>query len=177
MGVTMGGACVHRIKRLQRVLWSVWDKVRRSQVQESTRLPLQVEMDRSPLFVLLCSWWWVSEPAGPASTDLTKTKELILYFRKTRKPLTPVSIHGVNVDIVDDYKYLGVNIDNKLDWVKNTTALYKKCQSCLYHLRWQTSFNICWTMLRISYNLLWPVLDPLCCCNAGAALDRCQQSH
>ncbi|KAK3570623.1 hypothetical protein QTP86_023807, partial [Hemibagrus guttatus] len=35
---------------------------------------------------------------------------------------------GSEMDIVDNYKYLGVHIDNKLDWTKNTDALYKKGQ-------------------------------------------------
>ena len=30
------------------------------------------------------------------------------------------------MDIVEDYRYLGVFIDRKLDWAKNTDALYKK---------------------------------------------------
>ena len=29
------------------------------------------------------------------------------------------------VDIVEDYKYLGVHNDNKLDWRTNTDALYR----------------------------------------------------
>lgn len=74
--------------------------------------------------------------------NVTKTKELIVEFRRSRTPVTPVSIQGVDVDIVEDYLYLGVHIDNKLDWVKNTTALYRKGQSCLYFLRWLRSFNI-----------------------------------
>ena len=83
--------------------------------------------------------------------NVAKTKELIVDFRKTRKHLTPVSIQGVSVDIVEDYKYLGVHIDNKLDWAKNTTALYRKGQSRLYLLRRLRSFNICQKMLRIFY--------------------------
>ena len=47
--------------------------------------------------------------------------------------------------------YLGVHIDNKLDWGKNTDALYKKGQSRLYFLRRLRSFNICRTMLRMFY--------------------------
>ena len=32
----------------------------------------------------------------------------------------PVCIRGTEVDIVEEYKYLGVNIDNKLNWTKDT---------------------------------------------------------
>ena len=81
----------------------------------------------------------------------TKTKELVVDLRRSKTPMTPVSIQGHNVDIVEHYKYLGVFIDNKLDWIKNTEVLYKKGQSRLYFLRRLRSFNICRTMLRMFY--------------------------
>ena len=83
--------------------------------------------------------------------NVTKTKELVVDLRRAKTPVIPVSINGTNVDIVEDYKYLGVYIDNKLDWAKNTEALYKKGQSRLYFLRRLRSFNICRTMLRMFY--------------------------
>lgn len=36
--------------------------------------------------------------------------------------MTPLSIQGLDVDILEDYKYPGVHADNKMDWVKNATA-------------------------------------------------------
>ena len=74
--------------------------------------------------------------------NTTKTKELVVDLRRTRTPVTPVSILGHNVDIVEHYKYLGVYTDNKLDWIKNTEVLYKKGQSRLYFLRRLRSFNM-----------------------------------
>jgi len=35
---------------------------------------------------------------------------------------------------VQDYKYLGVHLDNKLNLAKNMEAVYKKCQCWLYFL-------------------------------------------
>ena len=83
--------------------------------------------------------------------NTTKTKELVVDLRRTRTPVTSVSILGHNVDIVEHYKYLGVFTDNKLDRTKNTEVLYKKGQSRLYFLRRLRSFNICRTMLRMFY--------------------------
>jgi len=51
---------------------------------------------------------------------------MVVDLRRNKAPVTPVSIQGNNVDIVQDYKYLGVHIDNKLDWAKNTDSLYRK---------------------------------------------------
>lgn len=42
--------------------------------------------------------------------NVIKTKDMIV---------DPVSIQGVDVDMVEDHKYLKVHTDNKLDWVKN----------------------------------------------------------
>ncbi|KAL7869777.1 hypothetical protein AOLI_G00137650 [Acnodon oligacanthus] len=83
--------------------------------------------------------------------NVTKTKELVVDMRRDKAPVTPLTIRGVSVDTVDDYKYLGMYIDNKLDRAKNTDALYRKGQSRLYFLRRLRSFNICRTMLRIFY--------------------------
>ncbi|XP_059802691.1 40S ribosomal protein S24 isoform X1 [Hypanus sabinus] len=83
--------------------------------------------------------------------NVKKTKELVVDLRRAKAPVAPVSIQGVSVDMVEDYKYLEIRIDNKLDWSKNTEAVYKKGQSRLYFLRRLRSFNICWTMLRMFY--------------------------
>ncbi|XP_053296876.1 organic cation/carnitine transporter 2-like [Pleuronectes platessa] len=58
--------------------------------------------------------------------NTTKPKELVVDLRRVRTPMIPVSIQGVSDDIVEEHKYLGVFIDCKLDWAKNTDALYKK---------------------------------------------------
>lgn len=69
------------------------------------------------------------------------------------KPWTTISIQW-DVDIVEDYKYSEVHMDNKQDWVKNTTPLYRKGQSCL---RWLRSFNICHTILRMACAILYVI--------------------
>ena len=60
---------------------------------------------------------------------------MVVDFRRTTPPLVPVSIKGETVETVCTYKYLGVHLDNKLDWSANSQALYKKGQSRLYFLR------------------------------------------
>ena len=63
--------------------------------------------------------------------NIGKTKELVVKFRRKRKP-TPITIQGVEIETVDLYKFLGVHINNKLDWSDNTEALYRKSQSRLF---------------------------------------------
>jgi len=45
--------------------------------------------------------------------------------------------HDVEKYIAEEYKYLGVHMDDKIDWTKNTEALYKKGQSRLIFQRLQ----------------------------------------
>lgn len=68
---------------------------------------------------------------------------MVIDFRRSRPKPDPVSIQGTDVDLVSNYKYLGVQLDNTLDWSSHMEAVYKKGQSMLYFLRWLQSFNIC----------------------------------
>ena len=54
--------------------------------------------------------------------------------------------------MVETYKYLGVHLNNKLDWSDNTDVLYKKGQSRLHLLRRLRSFGVCRTLLRTFYD-------------------------
>ncbi|KAI4899540.1 hypothetical protein NFI96_016156 [Prochilodus magdalenae] len=56
--------------------------------------------------------------------NISKTKEMVVDFRKNRSPQAPVTIDGEEVEVVGTYKYLGVHLDNKLDWSSNTSAVF-----------------------------------------------------
>ena len=83
--------------------------------------------------------------------NTNKTKEMVIDFRRKKTPSQPLRIRGEVVEEVADYKYLGVVIDNGLDWKSNTEAVYKKGMSRLYFLRKLRSFNVCSKMLEIFY--------------------------
>ncbi|KAI3359307.1 hypothetical protein L3Q82_002618 [Scortum barcoo] len=68
---------------------------------------------------------------------------MVVDFRRPRPHPEPVIIKGDCVEVVHTYKYLGVQLDDKLDWTANTDALCRKGQSRLYFLRRLASFNIC----------------------------------
>ncbi|TWW61471.1 hypothetical protein D4764_04G0001180 [Takifugu flavidus] len=63
--------------------------------------------------------------------NVTKTKEMVVDFRKSKSPPSPVCISGKDVEIVPSYRFLGVQLDNKLEWSTNTDAVYKKAMSRL----------------------------------------------
>lgn len=46
-------------------------------------------------------------------------------FRKRRTHLTPLTIKGTDIEVVEDYKYLEVYFGNKLDCSRNTDAVVK----------------------------------------------------
>ena len=88
---------------------------------------------------------------------------MVVDFRRPATPLLPVTIDGVDMETVSTYKYLGLHLDNKLDWSANSDALYMKEQSRLYFLRRLRSFNVCSTLLLmfyqsvVSFSMLWYV--------------------
>lgn len=47
--------------------------------------------------------------------NTTKTKEVVLDFRRSKIHLQPVCIWGEVIEVVQSYKYLGVYLDYKLD--------------------------------------------------------------
>ncbi|TWW54976.1 hypothetical protein D4764_09G0000250 [Takifugu flavidus] len=74
--------------------------------------------------------------------NVTKTKEMVVDFRKSKSPPSPVCISGKEVELVPSYRFLGVQLDNKLEWSTNTDAVYKKAMSRLYFLR--RLLQLCW---------------------------------
>ncbi|XP_036422632.1 uncharacterized protein LOC118805727 [Colossoma macropomum] len=83
--------------------------------------------------------------------NISKTKEMVLDFRKSKPALSPVTTDGVDVEGVGTYRYLGVHLDNKLDWSCNTLTVYKRGQSRLYFLRRLRTFGVCTKLLWTFY--------------------------
>ncbi|XP_053534298.1 extracellular calcium-sensing receptor-like [Ictalurus punctatus] len=67
--------------------------------------------------------------------NASKTKEMVVKLCRRPTRSTPVSIQGIDFERVETYKFLGVHLNNKLDWSTNTDVLYKKGQSHLHLLR------------------------------------------
>ncbi|KAI4901901.1 hypothetical protein NFI96_022255 [Prochilodus magdalenae] len=75
------------------------------------------------------------------------TKEEQFHFQAQQR----YSQQGVDVEVVRSYKYLGVHLDERLDWSVNIDTVYKKAQSRLYFLRRLGSFRICQKLLLMFY--------------------------
>lgn len=69
--------------------------------------------DNVDLFVSWCN-------ANHLTLNVTKCKKIIFDLRHRRHDYEPLKIMDANVDVVSEHKYLGVYIDDKLNWKSNT---------------------------------------------------------
>ena len=67
--------------------------------------------------------------------NVSKTKELIVDYRKIITEQAPINIDGAVLDWVESFKFLGVHITNKLSWSKHTRPVMKRAQQHLFLLK------------------------------------------
>ena len=99
--------------------------------------------------------------------NVKKTKEVIFDFRVNKDPIVPITIKGEIVEIVDSYKYLGITIDNKLDWDLHASNVHSKMSQRLFCLRKLNYFNIDKTLLFLFYSSVIESLLMFCFCGWG----------
>ena len=58
--------------------------------------------------------------------NVKKTKEISFDFRAEKSPPDPLIINGEEVEIVDNFKFLGTTISNDLKWETNARLAAKK---------------------------------------------------
>ena len=63
-----------------------------------------------------------------AGNNVSKTKELIVDYRKRMAEQAPINIDGAVVEWVESIKLLGVHITNELSWSKHTKTVMKRAQ-------------------------------------------------
>jgi len=85
--------------------------------------------------------------------NAAKTKELVVDFHRIKHvSAVPVNIQGVDIEIVDSNRYLGFQVNNKLDCTDTVNTLYKKGQKRLFLLRRLRSFGVQGSLLRTFYD-------------------------
>ncbi|KAK0135168.1 putative RNA-directed DNA polymerase from transposon X-element [Merluccius polli] len=67
--------------------------------------------------------------------NVSKTKEIVVDFRRRHTEHPPLTIDGAAVERVSSTKFLGVHISEDLSWATNSESLAKKAQRRLYFLR------------------------------------------
>ena len=79
---------------------------------------------------------------------------MIFDFRRNKNPLTSVLINNEEVEHVESHKYLGVTLDNVLNWNPHVMTLLKKLNTRLYFLRTLNSFHVDQTLLCTFYKAI-----------------------
>ena len=74
--------------------------------------------------------------------NVSKTKEMIIDFRRQKSTPTPLGINNETVEIVHTYKYLGFTVDDKLNWHEHCNELINKINKRIYFLRELMSFRL-----------------------------------
>ncbi|KAL0154309.1 hypothetical protein M9458_050422 [Cirrhinus mrigala] len=72
--------------------------------------------------------------ANNLSLNVSKTKEVVMDFRRNSVDHPPLTIYSSAVERVSSTKFLGVHITENLSWTTNVTSLNKKGQQCLHFL-------------------------------------------
>ena len=73
--------------------------------------------------------------------NVEKTREMVVDFRRN-ECVGELVIGGVTVEKVNEYKYIGTVLENKLTFESNTNCNVKKCHQrmfCMFRLR---SFDV-----------------------------------
>eukprot|EP00061_Rhincodon_typus_P015202 g42742.t1 len=82
---------------------------------------------------------WCNE--NNLSLSVSKTKELIIDFRKKGGECNPIYINGTEVETVISIKFLGVTIIDDLSWTSHVDATVKKAEQHLFFLRQLRNFG------------------------------------
>ena len=83
--------------------------------------------------------------------NVSKTKEVIVDFRKNKCPIHPLTINGEIVEQVQSFKFLGTTISNDLKWCDHITSAVKKARQRLYFLRQLNKFRVNQSILASFY--------------------------
>lgn len=83
--------------------------------------------------------------------NVSKTKELIIDFRKKGTNTSVCRIHGEDVEIVNHYKYLGTVFDSQLKFERNSESVVKRAQQRVHLLRRINSFGVSKSILCTVY--------------------------
>jgi hypothetical protein len=83
-----------------------------------------------------------------------KTRELIMHDFKPSDAFQSVIVNGQPVEVVECFKYLGTQIDSKLNFNQNTNFIFKKAMQRLFLLRKLRSFGVSEAVLETVYKSL-----------------------
>ena len=99
--------------------------------------------------------------------NVKKTQELIIDYRRNMPTHVPVQINGNEVQRTTKYKYLGLVIDDCLNWNFHFEHLCKKLNSRLFCLRKMSKFKVDARVIKLFYNAVITSVWSYCLCAWG----------
>ncbi len=96
--------------------------------------------------------------------NTTKTKELIIDFKRKKTDIQPLFISGDCVERVSDFRFLGIHMEDNLTWSVNTTNVNKKAQQRLYFLRILRKYQLTQNLLVSFYRCSVESILTYCIC-------------
>ena len=99
--------------------------------------------------------------------NVSKTKEVIIDFRKKQNTHLAVKIDNQVVEQVDNYKYLGIHVNNKLDWSVHASQVISKINQRMFFVRKLHYFNVDKTLISLFYQAVVQSLISFCICIWG----------
>ena len=93
--------------------------------------------------------------------NISKTKEMVIDFRRCRCPISSLVINGAGVEFVDSFKFLGIVISSDLSWLNNSSSIVNRClQVRLHFLRQLKKFGFNQSILLHFYR---SVIESIIC--------------
>ena len=83
---------------------------------------------------------------------MIKTKEMMIDFRTKDNEHEPIVIKNVSISRTDIYKYLGILIDDHLNWHEQCSNIISRNNQRLYFIRKLQEFYIDTTIISLFYN-------------------------
>lgn len=109
--------------------------------------------------------------------NVKKTKEVIFDFRKSQPKHLPARINGDEVDMVENFKYLGVTLDCSLKWDIHIQTQLSKVNKRFYHVRCLLRTHVDKRIICMFYNaVISSVLLYAATCWYGSCSAKCKKN-
>lgn len=106
--------------------------------------------------------------------NVNKTKEMIVDYSRDASH-QPLYIRDEKVDVVDEYKYLGVTIDKNFKFDTHVQNVYKKCNQRLYFIRQLFKLRVDSSIIKLFYSaIIQSVLSFATVCWFGNTNNDCK---
>ena len=94
--------------------------------------------------------------------NVSKTKDMVIDFRLKGNEHDAIEIAGELVERVSDYKYLGVTVNDKLDWSVHAQNVVSKVNQRMYFVRKLNAFGVDSVLVSLFYRAVVQSIMSFC---------------